>query len=831
MFSLIIAIIASIGLSAGVSSMGGGGGGGGAKIIKEDGVSGYTKNDAEYYRTTEYKNQWGLESIHAAEAYAYLAKNDKAQAGEGVKIAVTDTGVRLTHQEIAANYSGIGYDFVNNDQFVTDSNGHGTHVASTAAGVKDGTGMHGVAYNSEIIAVQMLGGNNIKSGIEYGANQGANVINMSWGSVDAERNGIKYTIGDSDYNRYYSNYEEEFNAAKNSNDGLGSVLVAATGNDGYTDYVSLPALFAQDERLEGIMIAVGSVDKNSNGTYTISDFSNQCKQSKEFCMVAPGGSYNSNGILGAYVFESYDDVYAYSEGTSMATPHVAGAAAVIRGAWPLLTAAETVQILLDTATDLGASGTDDIYGRGMLNLYEAVQAQGEEVISSGISLASTGYTVDQTSINSDPIFGDAFTNNVASSLQDVVFFDKYGRDYKANLANKITANAGQNTIMLEGLAFNNYNSKTIPLSFGDNGSSKFELQMQYYNNRNQQNSSSSINLGLSSNDIGLQNNYGLKYLVVDRSKEDSRLTRSQGFSFTQDFNKTFQAGFAFNTNQADNFKQSKFNNIGFITVNNFAANPYQNFVSGSASYINDLSNLRNFNQLFVSKNFMDNKFALTASHQTSYDTTAGFSKVNNIQNNVSDLTFTYLPQSDSSASISFGNLNEFDNNLLNSKSLGAFSTSGSAKTSYFKISSSRKLMENLYLISSFSEGQTVANGNNQGIFRSYENVRSRSSSVGLIKDNFFNGKLGIIYSEPLRVYSGKAAINAPIGRDVNGVVRYQGTVSLTPSGKEQNLELFYSKNLTNDSQIRFNFITQKEPGNVKNAPSNNLGFMTYGLKF
>lgn len=336
---------------------------------------------------------------------------------------------------------------------------------------------------------------------------------------------------------------------------------------------------------------------------------------------------------------------------------------------------------------------------------------------------------------------------------------------------------------------------------------------------------------MSSGEISLQNNYGLKHLVVDRSKEDSYLTKSQGFSFTQDFAKTFQAGFAFNTNEADNLKQSQFSNLGFISVSNFAANPYQNFVSSSASYATDLSNMRNFNQLFVSKKFMDNKFALTASHQTSYDTNSNFSKVSNVQNQVSDFTFTYLPGSDSSTSLSFGNLNEFDNNFLNSKALGAFSTAGNSKTSYFKISSSRKLTDDLYLISSFSEGQTQANGNNQGIFRSYSDIKSRSSSLGLVNDNIFGGRFGIIYSEPMRVYSGKASINAPIARDVNGVVRYSSTVSLKPTGKEQNLEFFYSRSLNENAQVKFNFITQKQPGNIKEAENNYLGFMTYGIKF
>ncbi len=599
-----------------------------------------------------------------------------------------------------------------------------------------------------------------------------------------------------------------------------TVIVAATGNDGDTE-PGYPASNVISTGVIGFGIAVGAV----NSDLTIASFSNKCGTTKDYCLVAPGVNIYAAMPVGSSIQSNPDNRcdssgYCTINGTSMATPHVAGAAAVLRGAWPLLTANQVVALLLATATDLGAA---NIFGKGLLNLEAAVAPVGGASLSSGSSVDSAGYDISTASLTVDPIFGDAFSTNVASQLNSAVFFDDFGRDFKADLGSKITQTASYTVPTLDNYAFNNYSSKTIPLSFGNNLSSQLKFQVKSYNDYLETGN------GLSKNYS--KNRYGLKFLTVDKSQEDRYLNNSESFSFTQDVSKGLQAGFAFNSNEADNIRNDKFNNFGFISVNNYAANPYQSFATTNLSSAEN-GNQRNYNQLFVSKKFFDNKFSANFLQQNSYETSSAVSKIGNRQNQVSDFNLTYLPNHESNFSVSFGNLNEFNNNFLNSKALGAFETAGDVKTSYFKISSTKKLSKNFYLISSFSEGQTKANGNDLGIFRDYSDIKSRSSSIGLVNDNILGGKIGMIYSEPLRVYAGKASINIATGRDANGnVTRYTSDVSLKSQGKEQDIELFYSRNLSQDSQIKFNFITQKEPGSVKSAANNYLGFMTYGKKF
>ncbi len=805
---VLIAIITGGAVAAGGGGGGGGGGGSSSSGSSSGGGSGgssgidaswiVTSTEADKYRTSEYNANWGLEAIHAAEAYASLEKNDKTVvsgstvAGKDVKIGIVDSGALTTHVEVASNYVATGsYDFVSSTSSVSDGNGHGTHVASIAAGVKDSSGVQGVAFGADILAERVL--NSLGTGSSF------NVANGITQAVDYDAKVINLSLG-GDYSSFIDNaiLGSDASSAK-SNDVL---TVAATGNYGDTTPI-YPAELAKDGG--GYVIAVGSVGTGS----AISSFSNRCGDAKDFCMVAPGENIYAAMPIGSTTDLDPDygcdsSGYCALYGTSMATPFVSGSAAVLRAAWPHLTAPQVTQILLRSATDLGASGTDTTYGHGMLNLYAAVQAQGSNTLGYGASVDSGGYDVRSSSIISDSIFGDAFTANVASGVENAVFFDDFGRDYKAFLPERISSKSSQSLTYLESIAFSNIANKTIPLNFNNN----------------------QIKVNFSSYKNGNQNFYGLKHLVIDNSK-DPQNQLTQGFAFTNNSFKT-KIGFAFNIDEVANLESEKFGNFGFVSFNNFAANPYQSFFSGTNS---TLQNSKKFNQFFAKHDVIKNKLALKFSWQNSFNNGAVLGNSSK-QNQSFDFGFSLTPKKGNDLILSFGNLTEFNNNMLNSQSLGAFSTNGNVKTSYVKISANQNLYKDLSLITGIAEGTTTIQGNSQGIFRNFSDVRSRTSSVALVYDNFFKGRIGLSYSEPMRVYKGSAQINIPVARDINGnVTRYESTISLVPNGKQQNLELFYSRDLSDYSNIKFNLITQKQPGNIANAKTNNLLWINYGLRF
>lgn len=811
----IIALMFSAAIGGGAAAGGGGGGGGGGSSSggnnnrQTDPQWTVTSTQANVYRTTEYNNQWGLEGIHAAEAYAVLDKNSKTNGGDGVKIGVVDSGVQTDHVEIAGNYSATGsYDYVNTDSNPLDDRGHGTHVASTSSGVKDGSGIHGVAFDSTIIAEKSLGSNGsgtyaqVSDGIDGAVTAGVDVINLSLGGYSTDT-GLRNSL---------------INAKDND-----VFIAAATANDSLSQ-PAYPARYASDASLAGYMIAVAAVDDTS----TIADFSNYCGDAKNYCLAAPGVDiYGATSDTNAFSATG-PNAYVTLNGTSMATPHVAGAAAVLRAAWPSLTAPQVTDILLNSATDLGTIGVDSVYGHGMLNLYAAVQAKGQNLLGSsdyigGNNSGGGGYDMRDTSFSSSSIFGDSFTNNIAPQLNAAIFYDDYGRDYKAFLGDKISNAPIQNSAFnVNNILLNNFRTKTVPMAFGAQKQNQFKFSFADYQNGG-----------------SATNPYGLRHAVIDNSK-DPQTGLGRGFSFTRDaanFSPNLKFGFAINIDEVATSDQNSFGNFGFISQNNFAANPYQSFfqnsqIGSSAIVQNSNSVQRNFTQFFAQKDFMDKKFGVKFSYQTSYDSTQILNNISQKQNQLSDLTLAFRPKFFGNFLLSFGNLTEFNNNMLNAKSLGAFESAGNVKTSYVKFSTSQAIAKNLFLLTSISEGVSTIPGNQRGVFRGFNDVRSRSSSVALIRENIFNGKIGMVYSEPMRVYRGSVNIDIPTAIDANGnISRYQTTASLTPKGKEQDLEFFYSRDVASDAQLKFNLIAQKNAGNNANAPMNYLGMTSFSSRF
>ena len=198
------------------------------------------------------------------------------------------------------------------------------------------------------------------------------------------------------------------------------ITVHAAGNDGGSNPLlgaQLP-LHSGYEDLSSTLIAVVA----TNSSNTITWYSNKCGSAKNWCMAAPG-----DGIYSTVAVDdnNYASNYGTMSGTSMADPHVAGAAAVLRGKWPSKNAAQIVTILYDTATDLGAAGIDDIYGRGLLNLDNALFAQGVLTISTA---SGASYSLEESSIQVASNMGNSLNGLLGMSV-----FDKYKRDYSFDM--------------------------------------------------------------------------------------------------------------------------------------------------------------------------------------------------------------------------------------------------------------------------------------------------------------------------------------------------------------------------------------------------------------
>jgi hypothetical protein len=280
---------------------------------------------------------------------------------------------------------------------VADTNGHGSHVASLAAGRANGVGMAGIASLAGILPIKVFQGPTTTSGlvakgIAYATAQKAFVINLSLGAPSPD-----------------TSIRSAMQAAQKA----GQLLVVAAGNEGAAN-PSWPARHAPESWANGQIIAVGAVDAANK----IASFSNRAGDARNFYLVAPG-----TGLIGAY--HTSPTAYASMSGTSMASPIVAGAAAVIKSAWPYLTARNTAEILFRTATDLGDKGVDATYGRGLLNLEKALLPVGG-VTAVGATGAAPLALAPATS---GQVTSGARTAAAAAGLFTGAVFDSFGRDF------------------------------------------------------------------------------------------------------------------------------------------------------------------------------------------------------------------------------------------------------------------------------------------------------------------------------------------------------------------------------------------------------------------
>lgn len=299
-----------------------------------------------------YKYQWHMNKVYADEGW------EVGDRGKGAVVAVIDTGVAYEDYgqfKLARDLKGQAftkpYNFVDRNEHANDDHGHGTHVAGTIAqATNNNEGVTGVAFNSTIMPLKVLSAmgsgstQDIADAIRYAADNGANVINMSLGGPFPSRvmgEACKYA------------YEK------------GVTIICAAGNES-SDDVGYPAGY--DE-----CIAVSATDTNDE----LSWYSNYGAKVE---IAAPGGDTrvdkNGDGYKDGVLQNTInprnvsEDVYALFQGTSMASPHAAGVAALIVGCG-VANPAEVREVLKASARPVGSGVGDPRFGAGIVDAYSA----------------------------------------------------------------------------------------------------------------------------------------------------------------------------------------------------------------------------------------------------------------------------------------------------------------------------------------------------------------------------------------------------------------------------------------------------------------------------
>ncbi|MBI2458925.1 MAG: S8 family peptidase [Parcubacteria group bacterium] len=278
---------------------------------------------------------WGIDRIDAELVWP------SGNTADPIKVGIIDTGIDTAHPDLQANLKG-GVSTVSYTASYNDDNGHGTHVAGITAALDNTIGVIGAGPNIDLYAIKVLDRNgsgwlsDIIEGLDWAIANHLQVVNMSLGA---------------------SSDVQSFHDAVIRANAAGIVEVVAAGNSGGA--VIYPAAYPE-------VIAVSATDSAN----TIASWSSR---GPEVDLAAPGVS----------IYSTYKgSTYATLSGTSMAAPHVTGSAALVLntpvGAYDVdfdsvWDPAEVQQKLQDRATDLGASGFDNLYGYGLVNAFNAVQ--------------------------------------------------------------------------------------------------------------------------------------------------------------------------------------------------------------------------------------------------------------------------------------------------------------------------------------------------------------------------------------------------------------------------------------------------------------------------
>lgn len=285
--------------------------------------TGYLPNDPLYV-----PYQWNIRRIRGDQAWRLAKGNGK------VTVAVVDTGIDLKHPDLVQHLRP-GYNSLREAALPQDDVGHGTHVAGIiAAQINNVDGIAGLSWYNPLMPIKVLdetgSGDSfaVAQGIIWATDRGAKVINLSLGNYAQGKflhDAVKYA------------YKRDV------------LLVAAAGNES-TDQLSYPAAYPE-------VLAVTATDEK-NRTAPFSNF----------------GSHIDLAAPGVHIASTFpDQAYAALSGTSMAAPHVSAVAALVRSAYPHLKNSDVMNILRQSATDIGKPRFDSQSGYGLLNAEQALR--------------------------------------------------------------------------------------------------------------------------------------------------------------------------------------------------------------------------------------------------------------------------------------------------------------------------------------------------------------------------------------------------------------------------------------------------------------------------
>ena len=680
--------------------------------------------------------------------YAYA----RGITGKGVTVATMDSGISASSREFSApGKLAPGYNAVTGTSDVTDDLGHGTHVAGIIAADRDGKGIFGVAYDATLLPIKVLsdGGrgstNTLDVSFRYAIGK-AFIVNMSLGADTA----------------YNSTALQQ--AVK-----AGMLIVAAAGNDAAAN-PGWPARFAKESWANNQIIAVGAVDANNH----IAGFSNRAGDTAAWFLAAPGVS-----ILSTYL----NGQYAYMSGTSMATPVVSGAAALIKQMWPALKAEQIANILFVTATDLGAPGIDPVYGRGLVNVEKALQPVG--------ALTTTTYNGKTISVLSGSTQVSAATSRLwslaASGQLQVIGFDAYRRDFRFD--------AGATVVQPPSLSQDQlFDGMDRRLEVADRVLPDGSEYVAAYEMRR-----------ASDGGIATGTRRLAAFSLVSKAQDGEFAFGSGGLAAHY-----FGAG-SLRPNQS---LQPGLQLGGIAAL----ANPYFAFLPGAthAAWAQRIGGVMlRFGTMASgpAATLVGTDPHMPHAHAGLFEASTSFDRI--------------------AVSLSLSRIDE-RSGYLGSYSSGPLAFGGDASTRALQLAGAVLLAPKLALAAQAAYGVTPGSLVSGSLITEVAKTRTNAFAVALVASDRFlaDDRLSIALSQPMRAYAGQVAMDMLTGLDENGnEIRERTLFSMVPLGRELRAEVNYLVPLHGAASVGFTLMLCREPNNMVEAAAEKLLALRYEKRY
>ncbi len=692
-----------------------------------------------FFETSEYFANRGLGAINASSAYAAGA------TGNGVVVGLIDTGIDLDHPEFAGAIDGASTDIVGGSAATLgDLDGHGTAVGGIIAARRNGALAHGVAFDGHLLVVRadapgscpgacVFDQADVARATDYAVTHGARVINYSMGGAGSLDGPLV----------------EAFGRAV----AAGRILVLAAGNDGAADPI-FPGTFAGSSEAGGQAIVVGALDADGD----IADFSNRAGSASTHFLAAPGVEILAPQLNGGAALVS---------GTSFATPHVTGAVALLLQGAPFLSAQQVVELLLGTATDLGAPGTDAVYGRGSLNLAAALSPQGPLTVPLGATVDGAGAALEATGLRLGGAFGRG------PDLGSAIFLDGYGRAYSIDLdRRRMAASVSPD---LQGWLSPGRAGRAVAAPLGSRGEVSLHLGDRLER--------APFEGSWMEPEDPLEDGFALSARLDDAS----RLTVTHGASLQGQF------GLASEERSA----------LPDLLTGGAFASPYLALADGGdgvalAQRLGQDWSLRvGFGQAGRGG---DDPYASGANTALTGE-------------------LVRFGAAGWRLGLQFGQLQE-QGRMLDASGGGALGLADGSSTSFLGLAGRAELGSRFELFGQANMGLTRSHGPAQGLLQGVSALPSSSFGLGVgRRDVAATGdRLSVALAQPLRVEAGAAELDRPLGRTFEGqIVRRRERIELSPAGRELDLELAYGFPLAAAGEVSVNWLTRLQPGHDAEA--------------